>query len=285
MLAGYLLADFAILLSTRAPVVGAVTGFEYRYLTDSTCALVLAGALASMPVLGAVESSQPRDRPLLIHGVSRRFVAGAVAIVVLSGTVSATGYARMWHTQNVGDHFLNTAIDTMAGLDEVDLADQDVPPTVIAPFGFPYNRTRILLPLVSKTARFPEATDDLHILDGDGALRQADLDVAASSRPGPVEGCGWRVAGEGRAIPLERATNGFSWWLKIGYLASGDSGVRVRAGTSTISTEVFRGLGDLYVYVDGGVFDEVRFEALDPGVTLCIDTIDVGTPVPEGEAS
>jgi hypothetical protein len=29
----------------------------------------------------------------------------------------------------------------------------------------------------------------------------------------------------------------------------------------------------------------VRFEDLDPGVTLCVDTIDVGTPVPEGEGS
>lgn len=283
MLAVYLLADFTILLTTRAPVVGAVTGFEYRYLTDSACALALAVSLASMPILGALQSSTPRAQPLLTRGLPRRFVVAAVALIVVSGTASATAYARMWHSENVGEHFLGTAVSSMEGRDEVDLADQDVPPTVIAPFGHPYNRTRILLPLLTTTAHFPEATDQLNILDEDGAVQPADLDVAASSLPPPVDGCGWRVASAGRSIPLERPTNGFSWWLKIGYLASGDSAVRVTAGTSSVETEVFRGLGDLFVYVDGGVFDEVRLDGLDPGVTLCIDAVDVGTPVPEGE--
>jgi hypothetical protein len=286
MLAAYLAADFTLLLTTRAPVVGAVTGSEYRYLTDSTCALTLAVSLASMQILGAVQSSVPRSTPLLIRGLSNRVVAVGVTLVVVSGAFSAWGYARMWHTENVGDHYLHTAIATMQGSDEVDLADQDVPATIIAPFGFPYNRTRILLPLVSKTARFPEATDSLHILDENGAVHSADLDVAASSLPAPANGCGWKVtATNGASIPLERETNGFSWWLKIEYLASGDSGVRVVAGDGDVTTEVFRGLGDLYVYITGGVFDEVRFEDLDPGVTLCVDTIDVGTPVPEGEGS
>jgi hypothetical protein len=41
-----------------------------------------------------------------------------------------------------------------------------------------------------------------------------------------------------------------------------------------------RGLHSLYVEVDG-VFDSVSLTGLEQGTTVCVDTIEVGDPVPQ----
>ena len=37
-------------------------GLEYRYLTDAACVLCLSVGLAFLPLVGAVESSEPASR-------------------------------------------------------------------------------------------------------------------------------------------------------------------------------------------------------------------------------
>ena len=94
--------------------------------------------------------------------------------------------------------------------------------------------------------------------------------------------CGWSVDEDGLTIPLTNALYNWTWWLKIGYLSSADSPVTVEAGGTVVEAEVMTGLNDLYVKITGS-FDSVHIDGLDPGVVMCVDTIEVGDPTPGGE--
>lgn len=278
LLAGYVAADFVLLLITRAQVVGAVSGTEYRYLTDAACAVVLALGLACMELRGAVESSRPRTVPLLTRGLGRRWAVAGTVAVALSGVWSSWSYARVWHDNHPGATYFRAAVASAAGAQEVDLADQFLPPAVTGVFDSRANSTRVVLPLLDPALRFPAVTDDLHVVDDDGRVVQAGIDAATSSTPGPVPRCGWAVRSTAVTIPLETAAIDVTWWVRLDYLSSQDSAVRVTAGATEVSTDVRRGLGSLFLRAPGP-FAAVRVEGIDPGVTLCVDTITVGQPV------
>lgn len=281
LLAGYVGADFVLLLTTRAQVVGAVSGTEYRYLTDAACAIVLTLSLASMELRGATESSAPRAAPLLTRGIGRRGLALATAAVVVSGAWSSVTYARVWHTNHPGATFFQTAAASTAGGGEVDLAQQYLPLTVTGSFDSRANSTSVVLPLIDSEVRFPASTDDLHVLAGDGSVVPARVAPATTSRPGPVSRCGWAATDAGATtIPLESPAIAVSWWLAIDYLASEDSGLVVRTGAGERAVDVGRGIGTVYVAVEGP-FTAITLDGLDPGVTLCVDRIAVGEPVPQ----
>ncbi len=283
LLAGYLAALVALVATTRAPVAGGAIGLELRYLTDVTCVLVLCLGLVFLPLTGAVESSAPREEPLLTLRVRPVHAAGLVVAVCVCGLVSSASYARIWHSDNPGERYVHRFRADLLRAGPVDLADQVVPADVVPGFSYPANTTGRLVPLVDPRVRFPSVTSRLAVLAQDGGLHPALVDPFARSEPGPVDGCGWVLTGAGRDIPLDRVTPGFAWWVRIGYLASARSPVTVRAGGRTVETEVRRGAHSLYWRSDR-VFDTVRVGGLSEGTTVCVDTIEVGDVVPaEGQ--
>jgi hypothetical protein len=68
-------------------------------------------------------------------------------------------------------------------------------------------------------------------------------------------------------------------WLRIGYLASADDRMVVRVGEADSVAAVSRGLHSVYVRVDGPL-RPVALGGLHRGTTVCVDTVEVGTPVP-----
>jgi hypothetical protein len=52
----------------------------------------------------------------------------------------------------------------------------------------------------------------------------------------------------------------------------------VSAGDTSVATTIDAGLHSLYVKVDGS-FDTVDIDGLAPGVSMCVDTVEVGQPV------
>lgn len=123
------------------------------------------------------------------------------------------------------------------------------------------------------------------MVDDGGHLRRALIKTGITTDEGPVEGCGWAMSGttgpSTAVIPLGGSTYDYQWWLRIAYVASGASGVTVEAGDSTVQGSLNKGLGSLYVKVRGS-FDEVRISGLEDDAGVCVDTIEVGTPVPGG---
>jgi hypothetical protein len=279
LLAGYLAAVFVLLLTTRAPALGAGIGLQYRYLTDTACVLCLSVALAFIPLVGAVESSEAREVPLLRATLPRRWLGLGLALLCLSGVVSSTTYAAIWHDHNPGAVYVNNARNDLQRLGNVDLADQTVPNEVILGLLYPSNTTRRLVPLMHTRARFPEATGRLAVLADDGRVHGAMMNAFVRSTPGPVPGCGWRVRADPVTVPLTGRMVPGRWWLRIGYLGSGESPVTVTAGRTRVTSEIHQGLNSLFVRTDCD-FDSVTLEVLAAGATLCADTLEVGQPIP-----
>jgi hypothetical protein len=69
--------------------------------------------------------------------------------------------------------------------------------------------------------------------------------------------------------------------MRIGYLANNGSPVTVTPGPDQVGTTVSPGVRSLYVRVEGS-FSSVRIDGLDPGTRLCVDSIEVGQPIPGG---
>jgi hypothetical protein len=282
LLAGYLVAAFGLVLTSRAPVGGAAIGLEYRYLTDVLPVAVLVLGLVTMSVPGAPGSSARRERPLLLVTPTSRVAALVVAVVCVGGTISTVTYALIWHDDNPGADYTSAAIDGLRDKGVVDLADQTVPQNVIPGFSAPYNTTKRLLPLLVDNARFPSVTPRLAVLDDDGSPRLALMDLATTSRPGPDPGCGWLLQKGSITIPLESTAFNFSWWIRIAYLSSAADSVVVDAAGQRLTAPIESGLQSLFVNVTGS-FDHVTLSGLSPGTSVCVDTIEVGQPVPGGE--
>jgi hypothetical protein len=70
--------------------------------------------------------------------------------------------------------------------------------------------------------------------------------------------------------------------VKIGYIASADSAIRVSAGGLTQETSVTHGLHYLYFQAGTRTFDSIRLGDLVGEATLCTNDITVGRPVPAG---
>lgn len=81
-------------------------------------------------------------------------------------------------------------------------------------------------------------------------------------------------------MALSRSFADATWWLRVDYLASNDSGLTVSAGDATREVSLRRGLHQVYVRVEGA-FDQVRLAGVDAGATVCVDKVVVGQPVPE----
>lgn len=282
LLLGYLVGLLALLVNSRAPAYGRIIGLEYRYLTDAACAVALCVGLAFLPLLGADQPSRARAEPLLRVRIPPVMVVVLVFLVCGSAVISSARYVSFWHSQNASDAYVHNLDADLREQGAIDLADTAVPEEVISAMFTPDNAVRRLVTLVSTSASFPRTSAQLAVVGPDGTLRRALIGPGVRSKPGPKPDCGWLVKEAGREIELTERAFPWEWWVRIGYLASQDSPVEVRAGSDRVSATVEAGLNNLYVKVDGGAFDTVTIEGLDAGASMCVDTIEVGQPVPGG---
>ena len=279
LLAAYLLVGAVLLAGVRG-AFGSGIGHEYRYLTDAASVAVLCLALASMPLLGARESSERRNDPLVVQ--APRLLIGALLVAVLaSGVFSSATYAHIWHTQNASDAYVHRLQAEVKGEGQVDLAETVTPEDVMSQLTAPRNNTRTLSSLLGGRVDHPTISPRLAVVAADGSLRRAMIELGVSSPRGPVPACGWPVRSGGAEIPLQGRAFYWPWWVRIGYLASANDTIEITMGRQRRTAEVTRGANSLYLHVEGS-FDSVRLDGVDEGTTLCVDTIEVGEPVPGG---
>jgi len=272
---GYAAALVLLLLTSRAPSFGAGIGMELRYIADGIVIVTLAIGLATMTLVGAVESSEPRTDPMLTRAAPRWLTALLIAGVVVGGVVSSAQYARIWHTQNAGEQYMLRVKSQLDAHGPTDLAPQIAPEEVFSSLAAPANNTSYFLPLLSHHARFPAISSSLTMVGPRGDLRRAEVTEVITSQPGPAQDCGWRVRSTARSIPLTGRAFDFVWWIRIPYLASAPSPVTISFGDTEVVTSTRAGLHDLYLRVED-TFEEITFSGLDEDVTLCLDTIQVG---------
>jgi hypothetical protein len=266
-----------LLASSRGQLYGQLSGLEYRYLTDVICVATLTLALVFLPLLGAPGASEPRAQRLLLIAPRPGVVIGIVAAISIGGVLSTARYVNFWHTSNASREYVHNLQRDLKETPAPQLADQLMPREVMPDYTTPVNTTEVFTQLLEAQTSFPETTDKLQLIDDHGNLSEAAIRTGVTSRPGPVANCGWKVGTAGRTIPLTGSTFDYGWWLRIGYLASGDSPVTVTAGDTDVRGSMHRGLHSLFLRADGE-FDEVTISGLTPGTRVCVDTIEVGFP-------
>jgi hypothetical protein len=266
-----------LLASSRGQLYGQLSGLEYRYLTDVICVAALSLGLVFLPLLGAPGGSEPRAPRLLLITPRPGVVIGIVGAISIGGVLSTARYVNFWHTSNASREYVHNLQRDLKETPAPQLADQLMPRDVMPDYTTPVNTTEVFTQLLEEETSFPEVTDKLQLIDDHGNLSEAAIRTGVTSRPGPVANCGWKVGTAGRTIPLTGSTFDYGWWLRIGYLASGDSPVTVTAGDTDVRGSMHRGLHSLFLRADGE-FDEVTISGLTPGTRVCVDTIEVGFP-------
>jgi hypothetical protein len=290
LLVGYLLMEVLLVATSRAPAFGAEIGLAYRLQTDAICAMVLCLGLATLPLIGAVHSSEVRARRLpnwrparpLASVLSRRvplpWLVGAVVVVSLSGLLCWTSYARSWHQHNTSREYLRTMDTELRRQGTTTVADRPVPDSVLpeALFAPDHNLVSTLAPLLGRSIEFPVATSDLAVVSPSGALHRALVEAAATSQPGPHPNCGWLGRAPRLKVPLTDRTYDLEWWVRIGYLSTEADSIVVRLGDDRVNAHVTAGLGNLYIRT-WGEFDSVVIAGLAPETRMCVDAVEVGT--------
>ena len=273
LFAGYAAGTYLLVLSGRGAALGAELGTDTRYLSDIPIVLGLCLGLATMCLVGVPGGSTARETTLIV-----RCPAWAAALLLLvvavGGVASSIGYIQPWHRSEARAFFTNLEED-MTARGRTDLADRVLPEDVMSQLAAPSNNLSFLVPLITRNAHFPDQTSSLLVVGDDGRLRRAEISRVLAARPGDVADCGWRVVGGGSTIPLDGRAIDYFWWVRIGYLATAPTTATVSLGDSTFDVSLRSGLNDLFLRVED-TFDSVHIDGLEPGVTVCVDTVVVG---------
>ena len=277
MLAAYAVALAVLLGASRGQIYGAISGLEFRYLTDVVCAATLALGLAFMPLRGAVESSEERTAPLLVWRAPWWLTTAACVAVTAGGVVSTVGYVGFWHHDNASAHFVERLRADVRRIGPVDLVPQRLPDTVMPAYTSPMNQSADFVALLDLPVAYPESSDRLGMIDDDGSVHGMIIGPGPRTAPGPADGCGWRVGERGRSLRLDGAPGSqiAPNWIRIAYLASQASIAQVTFDGKTRQESVRPGLNNLYLRTEGDP-GEVRIDGLEPGTTLCVDAVEVG---------
>jgi hypothetical protein len=279
LLGSYLLALLALLMTSRGVLYGGLAGLDYRYLTDAVPVLTLVLGLVFLPLQGSVQSSTARDAPFLTISAPTWITSLLILGVTVGGLVSTHAYVGYWHRDNKASDFLQrTGADLESSRNVVHLADRPLPGRVMPDYTKPYNSVARIVTLLPGRATFPPVSPRLSVVGDDGGVYRASIKTGLTSEPGPEPGCGWRIEDDGGVVPLDGTAFEWTWWVRVGYLASSSSAVTVTTGETSVDTRITKGTHSLFLKVEG-TFDEIEIDGLDQGAVMCVDVIEVGQPV------
>lgn len=242
-----------------------------RYHADT--AVVLAAALAL-----ALAAPRRRGTARYEPRYENWAVAGLVAVVALSSSISTVTYRDVWAEQPSRDYFL----PLLAALHEREapMLDAEVPLEVLLPVTYPANRLSSVLAGVDDIPAIGEWTTEPVVADADGRLHEADVVPGRTIPQGPEPGCGYRVGAEGARIELDGPLLGREWVLQLNQFADADGEVAVRLDEGPeVDVPTTAGLSTVYVRVEGAGTG-VTITPHDGVTDLCIGSGPVGVLVP-----
>lgn len=273
----FLVSDVLLVVASRATLIGPVIGYELRYLSELSAVTAAGLAFAIMPVRGAVEELRVRRPSVLLDG--RRVAVVACAGVALLGTASTSQYFRYWHDDQPGKGFFTRLVADAAVVPSgTPVVDSAVPDTLLWPLAYPNNTmSHLLRPFPQQLDYATAGTDRLLYLAPDGHLRPMRVQetqhavVPTKQRP-----CPYPVGRGISVIPLQGPLLFGGWWVRVGYIATADSAITVRAGGVTQQTSVASGLHTLYFEAGDLPFHSIRLGGLIGEAKVCTNDVTVG---------
>lgn len=268
----YLVPTVGLTASVRGRDVGPDIGLFIRYLTDVSVVACLALALATITLSG--DDEPPRRR--LDPATSMRWIPVATAIVFVAGSVWSTiTYAGHWREDPPIQSWVQTARADLDGIDQIEVIDQAVDPDlVVVPS---VSRPSQLLAPLGVDVIGVTSGNDLQAFGRDGHLQRAFVKPGIDAPLDRVSDCPKPVDGT-RPVLIDlgaRVLDG-RFWMEVDYLASGDGDMSIATGGPARQYEVQAGPHSLMLQTSGG-FSAVMIETDSASLTLCIDTITVGT--------
>jgi hypothetical protein len=278
ILGAQLLLTCLALVYGRGLQLGANAGLMTRYLTDTLPVTTLVLGLLLLPATGATI----RSRPVRIRGRWRTAAGCATAVFLVGSVVSTVAYASAWHRDYPAREYVGNARGSLTSESSV-IAEIEVPHLVQSRLSYPHNLpSRLLYPL-GDVVRTTYRGNDVRILDDHGVHRQAAVFPSATSPPGPVRDCGYRLAAGSRKttrITLDTTVANPFWWISMGYLSSGNSDVEVFLdGRKVDDIRVQNGLHTYFLRGEGPL-TTIELRSLTDDVTVCVDSVRVGDLVP-----
>ncbi len=251
---------------------GIRVGNSLRYLGDSTPILILALALMLLPLVGAVESSAPRERPLA-SGPPSRWVVVALALVVAAGSVASTiRLTQSWTSDYVERTFTQNAEITVR-YDDPLFADASVPSQVMPVLASPYDLIQEYLAPLGGDLHTAAVGNDLSVFNLAGSAIPAVVEGAPRTAADPDESCPYRIREKPRTIEFAPVIN-FGLWIGVDYRATLDGDALLEYGSQRVSVPILSGSHTLFVR-SSDAFDSIT---LTPATdqNLCVSAVRVG---------
>lgn len=243
----------------------------------------------------AVDSSSPapvpakggrRRRPRERLGLTPELRSGrglaaltATAALTASALWSTAAYDPLWVDNPARGYLATAQVELKALPPGAAIADAPVPTQVAWALIYPYNMTaNMFAPILPPNRRLTpgHGSGEALVPDESGHLRTV-LVVGPSARPGPVAGCGWQL-GAGADIPLTAKATDAVVLIRVGYLATAETVLVLRAGDTTVRLPIKAGLGSSFAAVPGPI-TSLHVTGVGDNVRVCSDDIMAGAPV------
>lgn len=245
-----------------------------RYLPDSALVLTLAAAL--------LIASPPRPAPARSSGlrnpVAVRVSACALVIVaVVSTMISTIGYRASWVDDPTANYLANAKRALAANRDHT-MLDQEVPPTILLPVTYPYNRISDVFGRLPDRSPFGDVTDALYLLDADGNLAPGAV-AARRTIPAGRGTCARPELGSATQLRLDGPLLQWQWTLALAYCANMAGTAQVWLdGGSPVRVSFEAGLHVVYVRLGGGA-QTLHVVPLTPGLAVHTGQSQIGEVV------
>jgi hypothetical protein len=204
---------------------------------------------------------------------------------VLAAVLVAAGLGTAWTTARYGDEWATSTSRTYLETVRAELAgappgtvffDREVPNDVVLNLSAPYNQQSRFFRSLPDRPVFVTEAENPSVFDDSGRIAALGVD-GPSARPGPEEGCGYKLTdGQVVRMPLNGSQVDWFWVVRVGYLASADATASLRLGDGVREFRVQRGLHQVFFELTGGG-DAVDLTVHGPGVTLCTNEVTVGS--------
>jgi hypothetical protein len=281
LLAGYTVLVGAMIASARAGTpLGPLAGLSTRYVSD---ALVVAALCIGVACFGVREwpAARPLRRPSPPVAVAGAVTAGGLAVALLLGTaLSTNSFGSVWSSKQGRDYLRTATAELDTAPPDAVFLDRPVPDGVVWFLFAPYNLQSYFFRPLDQRPVFVTEAENPYIIDDAGHVRRADVS-GVSTVVGPTPGCGFKVdSGITWRLPLSAPAFEWPWYVKIGYLSSGDSRAVFQLGDQLYWFQVHSGLHELYFPITAGG-DAVELLVADKSVTVCVDKVVVGNLAPK----
>jgi hypothetical protein len=265
-----LVANALLIAVSRAIYFGSEISLDFRFQTEVAVLLPLAVGLAFLPVVGAVESSEPKESGWRLD--TRATVLPAMAVFLVAATVSASSFPLRNLTTTSPQRYVETFEASARALPGRQVLDRPTPAYLWSPVAYPTNlASRILAPLAGLVDFRSATTDDAWRIDDRGRLVPLEL-VESRSQTASVGDDGCFTTLRGGAVSssaLDGPVLGVDWYVRIDYHASESVRLTLSVGDTSRTDRLEPGTHYLLAPA-GGSYDAVRLEVPQGSAPVCL---------------